>query len=577
MAFYSSLLPPSLLPPHSSLGDDMPGKAVGRSAAGLPWLCPNTDSLIRLAEDAAGLERHITAAGDVGLLAFLLRFAPPAAAPASGLFCPSALAVASLPDTAAAHLAATTLGWVTPAHEVATRCRAFSTHAGAFARRLAEHTRRASPDRAAAVLALAPLGWLAVAAVDPGAAAEVFSTAVPSAALQAELWGLDQNAIARRLAFRWRLPDWIATLLGCLNLPLGAASTVVADADLFAVAQFAAIEAERRGNALGLTEGADRAELLKELKLDDATVDALWASDALHAEPVSGSVHDPNPHAVPLVANLLRMAAESRRRNGAALVVRLEDRLDHLHKAVTCAGGEAEVRARDAKLAALAELAAGAGHEINNPLAVISGHAQRLARTEPEPERGESLQTIIRQTNRIAGIVRDLMQFARPPAPDPHRTDAAELVTAVRDELAPFAAEKRVRIKLGAVPAGAFVRCDRAQIKHALVALLRNGIEAAGADGWARIGCADGDDEFVTFVVEDSGTGLNPAAIEHAFDPFYCGRAAGRGRGLGLPTAWQFARQNGGDVRHEPTDGPTRFVVTVPRSVTLEFLDRQSA
>ena len=65
---------------------------------------------------------------------------------------------------------------------------------------------------------------------------------------------------------------------------------------------------------------------------------------------------------------------------------------------------------------------------------------------------------------------------------------------------------------------------------------------------------------------------------EHCFDPFYCGRSAGRGRGLGLPTAWQFARQNGGDVRHEPTaDGPTRFVLTVPRSITLEFLDRQSA
>ncbi|MBY0461117.1 MAG: hypothetical protein K2V38_27665, partial [Gemmataceae bacterium] len=87
----------------------------------------------------------------------------------------------------------------------------------------------------------------------------------------------------------------------------------------------------------------------------------------------------------------------------------------------------------------------------------------------------------------------------------------------------------------------------------------------------------DTDDEFVRFVIEDSGPGLSAAALVHAFDPFFCGRAAGRGRGLGLPTAWQLARQNGGDVRHEPTDGPTRFVVTAPRSVTLDFLDRQSA
>ena len=67
----------------------------------------------------------------------------------------------------------------------------------------------------------------------------------------------------------------------------------------------------------------------------------------------------------------------------------------------------------------LAGLAAGAGHEINNPLAIISGNAQRLFRTEPDPERVQSLQTIVRQTQRIAGIVRDLMQFARPPRPTP--------------------------------------------------------------------------------------------------------------------------------------------------------------
>ena len=93
-----------------------------------------------------------------------------------------------------------------------------------------------------------------------------------------------------------------------------------------------------------------------------------------------------------------------------------------------------------------------------------------------------------------------------------------------------------------------------------------------------RLGCAEVDEERVAFAIEDSGPGLSQTALEHAFDPFYCGRSAGRGRGLGLPTAWALARQNSGDVRHEPIGGgPTRFVLTVPRSVTLEFRDRQSA
>ena len=83
---------------------------------------------------------------------------------------------------------------------------------------------------------------------------------------------------------------------------------------------------------------------------------------------------------------------------------------------------------------------------------------------------------------------------------------------------------------------------------------------------------------FVRFVVEDSGPGLTAEAAEHAFDPFFCGRQAGRGRGLGLPTAWRLARQNGGDVRHEPApDGATRFVVTARRGEPVEGERRRSA
>ena len=142
-----------------------------------------------------------------------------------------------------------------------------------------------------------------------------------------------------------------------------------------------------------------------------------------------------------------------------------------------------ETRNRDQRLNALAELAAGAGHEINNPLAVISGNAQRLSRTEPDTERCESLHAIIRQTQRIAVIVRDLMQFARPPVPKPQRIPAADLVHAVYTELMPVAQEKNIRLELGPVPASVFVRCDRGQIMR-FGALVRNGIEAATTEGW---------------------------------------------------------------------------------------------
>ena len=54
------------------------------------------------------------------------------------------------------------------------------------------------------------------------------------------------------------------------------------------------------------------------------------------------------------------------------------------------------------------------------------------------------------------------------------------------------------------------------------------------------------------------------------FDPFYSGRSAGRGRGLGLPTAWRLAREHGGDVTYDPRpDSPARFVLSLPRAAEI--------
>jgi len=70
----------------------------------------------------------------------------------------------------------------------------------------------------------------------------------------------------------------------------------------------------------------------------------------------------------------------------------------------------------------------------------------------------------------------------------------------------------------------------------------------------------------IDVVVEDSGPGLPVQLREHLFDPFYSGRQAGRGRGLGLSTAWRLAKVHGGDLRFvNLPNGPTRFVMSLPR------------
>jgi signal transduction histidine kinase len=194
-------------------------------------------------------------------------------------------------------------------------------------------------------------------------------------------------------------------------------------------------------------------------------------------------------------------------------------------------------------------------------------------------ERGEALRTIVRQAHRISGILRDLMQFARPPRPNARVFPLGDLLQGARDDLAAVAVEREVHFELEGVFAGLWADGDLTQLRHALGCVIRNGIEAASAGGWVRISYAQTDDPIFKIIVEDSGPGLSREVVEHAFDPFFSGRTAGRGRGLGLPTAWQLARQNGGELRYEPIEGgPTRFVLTLQKGeVNPDVLPLRSA
>ena len=104
------------------------------------------------------------------------------------------------------------------------------------------------------------------------------------------------------------------------------------------------------------------------------------------------------------------------------------------------AARQRERRLQDAKLASLAEFAAGAGHEINNPLGSIVGRVQLFARDESHPERRRQLATIGAQALRIRDMIGDAMLFARPPLPEPIPQPLADVVAEVQQR---FAAEWR--------------------------------------------------------------------------------------------------------------------------------------
>jgi hypothetical protein len=218
----------------------------------------------------------------------------------------------------------------------------------------------------------------------------------------------------------------------------------------------------------------------------------------------------------------------------------------------------------DARLEAVRSLAYGAGHEINNPLANIAARAQALLIDEKDPERRRKLSTIVDQAFRARDMIGGLMVFARPPRPRPTRSDLHDVVRSVVEASRAVADVRGIRLDYAPPPASVAVWIDAAQVSDALRALVQNAIEAVADGGRVVIeAAAEGDGGHVT--VADDGPGMLGDAARRAFDPFFSGRDAGRGIGLGLPKALRLIEVNGGTLTIQSAAGRgTVVAVSLP-------------
>lgn len=214
---------------------------------------------------------------------------------------------------------------------------------------------------------------------------------------------------------------------------------------------------------------------------------------------------------------------------------------------------ELDDRLRQAKLAALAEFAAGAGHEINNPLGSILICAGKLLREERDPERRRLLSTIGGQAYRIRDMIGDTILFARPPAPEREELDLAAVTRDVIGKFAEqFAAQNVLLAGEYNVPVA--ISADRVQVSVVVSELLRNALQAVEHGGRVRVE-VQRDDNAGLLAVSDNGPGLSPISREHLFDPFYSGREAGRGLGFGLSKCWRIVTQHGGEIEVGDAEG----------------------
>ncbi len=212
---------------------------------------------------------------------------------------------------------------------------------------------------------------------------------------------------------------------------------------------------------------------------------------------------------------------------------------------------EAELLER-LKLEALAQFAAGAAHEINNPVATIVGRAELLLQNETDSWRRDQLAQIGGQALRIRDMIADLNQFAHPPQPTFEACELDAVVGEVLDRLDVTAAGRGVHVERR-LRSGMRVRADRNQLATAVAEVVRNAIEASESGMSVCVTTRQRDDgpsgRSGEVIVTDRGRGLSQQDAAHLFDPFYAGRQAGRGLGFGLCKCWRIVQAHGGSIR----------------------------
>lgn len=329
------------------------------------------------------------------------------------------------------------------------------------------------------------------------------------------------------------LPNWLVQWLDDL------ASQLPRDPIAITVARAAALPFQRVDEGSGLDTGAGASDSTEDLKRSDRSRER-W----LCSRPGSG--------------DFLRETIHK--------LARLQKLEENFNKVL-----ETE------KIEALQAFAYGASHEINNPLANISTRAQTLLREETDPERRRKLAVINTQAFRAHELIADVMLFARPPALSVAAVNLVELVDRVLAELAADAASQRTTLRRLTGVSAVIVSADSGHLAAALKSLCVNSLEALRLGGQIEVSvhavAAEPQDseggDWAEIVVADTGPGIPPEVRRHLFDPYFSGREAGRGLGLGLSKCWRIVSQHGGqiDVDSGPQPGAT-FRVRLPRGGT---------
>ncbi len=221
---------------------------------------------------------------------------------------------------------------------------------------------------------------------------------------------------------------------------------------------------------------------------------------------------------------------------------------------------------QSAKLASIGEMAAGIGHEINNPLNNILSYTTLIERNTPEAdqETRDDIQGLRNEALRASRIIKSILNFARQVPPE---YTQFKLLDWMKDTLVlvePEAHKHHIDIQLGNAP-DCMLEGDRLQLQQVLVNLLMNAIHACEQDKQVLLIAELIDEQHIKIIVSDQGKGISGDINDKLFDPFFSTKMVGEGSGLGLSISLGIIQYHGGELQLVNNDqGGADAIITLP-------------
>lgn len=220
---------------------------------------------------------------------------------------------------------------------------------------------------------------------------------------------------------------------------------------------------------------------------------------------------------------------------------------------------------RNERLTALGKLAAGAAHEIRNPLSSIKGMATYLAgKIPPGGREEEAAKTIVGEANRLNRVVSELLEFARPNGVRLASADIREVIGHALRLASSDLVSKKIAVDFANGHPVSGVRLNSERFVQALLNLFLNAAQAMRPGGTLRIALAERPEkESLDISIADDGVGMSEEVRRSAFTPYYTTKPGGTG--LGLAIVQQIVDEHGGTiaVRSAPGMG-SEFTLSLP-------------